>query len=102
MYRGFWPTLVGAGPRGAIGFGIFETLKPLTKQNELLRDRPGERPTTTRQENNERCRPEPCSCARQLLGRLQGAEGRGRGGRFLGWGRWHCLICAVRAHTRER
>ena len=47
LYRGFWPTLVGAGPRGAIGFGIFETLKPLTKQNELLRDRPGERPTTT-------------------------------------------------------
>lgn len=28
FYRGFGATLVGAGPRGALGFGVFETLKP--------------------------------------------------------------------------
>jgi hypothetical protein len=27
FYRGFSATLLGAGPRGALGFGIFETLK---------------------------------------------------------------------------
>mmetsp|Transcript_88283 Transcript_88283/g.252508 ORF Transcript_88283/g.252508 Transcript_88283/m.252508 type:complete len:361 (+) Transcript_88283:430-1512(+) len=39
-YRGFAATLVGAGPRGALGFGIFETLKPACKQIEVLRDNP--------------------------------------------------------------
>jgi len=29
FYRGLWPTLLGAGPRGGIGFGVFETLKKL-------------------------------------------------------------------------
>ena len=28
LYGGFGATLIGAGPRGAIGFGVFETLKP--------------------------------------------------------------------------
>mmetsp|Transcript_26964 Transcript_26964/g.80852 ORF Transcript_26964/g.80852 Transcript_26964/m.80852 type:complete len:325 (-) Transcript_26964:7-981(-) len=28
FYGGFGATLLGAGPRGAIGFGVFETLKP--------------------------------------------------------------------------
>ena len=27
LYQGFGATLVGAGPRGALGFGVFETLK---------------------------------------------------------------------------
>ena len=27
LYQGFGATLVGAGPRGAVGFGVFETLK---------------------------------------------------------------------------
>lgn len=30
FYRGFGATLIGAGPRGALGFGVFETLKPST------------------------------------------------------------------------
>ena len=40
FYYGFLPTLVGAGPRGAFGFGIFETLKPICRQNEYLQSRP--------------------------------------------------------------
>lgn len=28
LYRGVTATLVGAGPRGAVGFGIYETMKP--------------------------------------------------------------------------
>jgi hypothetical protein len=28
FYRGFVATLLVAGPRGALGFGVFETLKP--------------------------------------------------------------------------
>ena len=27
LYQGFGATLIGAGPRGALGFGVFETLK---------------------------------------------------------------------------
>ena len=30
LYQGFGATLVGAGPRGALGFGVFETLKDLS------------------------------------------------------------------------
>ena len=43
LYRGFGPTLVGAGPRGALGFGVFETLKPLAAGTAWggLRERPG-------------------------------------------------------------
>lgn len=29
FYRGLWPTILGAGPRGGIGFGVFETLKKI-------------------------------------------------------------------------
>eukprot|EP00308_Calcidiscus_leptoporus_P025550 CAMPEP_0119375800 /NCGR_PEP_ID=MMETSP1334-20130426/36621_1 /TAXON_ID=127549 /ORGANISM="Calcidiscus leptoporus, Strain RCC1130" /LENGTH=314 /DNA_ID=CAMNT_0007394191 /DNA_START=130 /DNA_END=1074 /DNA_ORIENTATION=+ len=37
LYHGFGATLVGAGPRGAIGFGIFETLKALNPPEPLQR-----------------------------------------------------------------
>ncbi|KAJ1445549.1 mitochondrial carrier domain-containing protein [Pelagophyceae sp. CCMP2097] len=40
FYSGFNATLIGAGPRGAIGFGIFETLKPMAKDNKHLQERP--------------------------------------------------------------
>ena len=39
-YRGFGATLIGAGPRGALGFGIFETLKPACKRIQVLKDNP--------------------------------------------------------------
>jgi hypothetical protein len=32
FYRGFGATLIGAGPRGALGFGVFETLKPILEE----------------------------------------------------------------------
>ena len=35
LYQGFGATLVGAGPRGAVGFGVFETLKD-GKSNRLF------------------------------------------------------------------
>ena len=35
LYRGFMPTLIGAGPRGAVGFGIFETLKANTQDYDV-------------------------------------------------------------------
>lgn len=38
FYSGFSATLIGAGPRGAIGFAIFETAKPAVE--EKLHDRP--------------------------------------------------------------
>ena len=31
LYGGFGATLIGAGPRGAIGFGVFETLAYLAR-----------------------------------------------------------------------
>ena len=34
LYQGFGATLVGAGPRGALGFGVFETLKDVTSKYE--------------------------------------------------------------------
>jgi len=40
FYRGFAATLVGAGPRGALGFGVFETLKPLLAKVPACRDNP--------------------------------------------------------------
>ena len=40
LYGGFGATLVGAGPRGAIGFGVFETLKQSGKDAELVRRHP--------------------------------------------------------------
>jgi len=36
LYHGFGATLIGAGPRGAVGFGIFETLKDLTRDATFL------------------------------------------------------------------
>ena len=36
LYRGFGATLVGAGPRGAVGFGVFETLKDLSDRHREL------------------------------------------------------------------
>ena len=39
LYQGFGATLVGAGPRGAVGFGVFETLK----DGERMRAREAER-----------------------------------------------------------
>ncbi|KAJ8598850.1 hypothetical protein CTAYLR_010445 [Chrysophaeum taylorii] len=38
FYSGFAATLIGAGPRGAIGFAIFETGKPIA--HDLLPDQP--------------------------------------------------------------
>lgn len=35
FYRGFGATLIGAGPRGAVGFGVFETLKREVKGAHL-------------------------------------------------------------------
>lgn len=40
FYSGFWATLIGAGPRGAIGFGIFETAKPAMQTVSGLQDKP--------------------------------------------------------------
>jgi len=37
FYRGLWPTILGAGPRGGIGFGIFETLKAVAASNSELK-----------------------------------------------------------------
>ena len=40
--RGFSATLLGAGPRGALGFGIFETLKPIVADaKRATADAPG-------------------------------------------------------------
>jgi solute carrier family 25 protein 42 len=36
LYQGFGATLVGAGPRGAVGFGVFETLKDLSSRHTEL------------------------------------------------------------------
>lgn len=36
LYQGFSATLVGAGPRGALGFGVFETLKDVSSQSAVL------------------------------------------------------------------
>jgi len=41
FYSGFSATIVGAGPRGAVGFAIFETAKPKTHLVPGLGDRPG-------------------------------------------------------------
>mmetsp|Transcript_20466 Transcript_20466/g.59779 ORF Transcript_20466/g.59779 Transcript_20466/m.59779 type:complete len:317 (+) Transcript_20466:30-980(+) len=38
FYRGFTATLLGAGPRGALGFGIFETMKPACRNMPFLKD----------------------------------------------------------------
>mmetsp|Transcript_17973 Transcript_17973/g.54973 ORF Transcript_17973/g.54973 Transcript_17973/m.54973 type:complete len:324 (-) Transcript_17973:399-1370(-) len=38
FYKGFIPTLIGAGPRGAIGFGIFESLKAHTQDWEVCKE----------------------------------------------------------------
>jgi len=35
FYRGLWPTILGAGPRGGIAFGVFETLKAVSLTPEL-------------------------------------------------------------------
>jgi len=40
FYGGFGATLLGAGPRGAIGFGVFETAKPRLEAMDGFRDRP--------------------------------------------------------------
>ena len=37
LYGGFGATLIGAGPRGAIGFGVFETLKPYLARYDYFR-----------------------------------------------------------------
>ena len=36
LYQGFGATLIGAGPRGALGFGVFETLKDLSERCESI------------------------------------------------------------------
>ena len=36
LYQGFGATLIGAGPRGALGFGVFETLKDVTERSTHL------------------------------------------------------------------
>lgn len=41
LYRGFSVTLIGAGPRGAIGFGIFETMKPWIAGVSFFQDNAG-------------------------------------------------------------
>ena len=33
-------TMIGAGPRGAMGFGVFETLKPAVGRFALFKDNP--------------------------------------------------------------
>ena len=40
LYQGFGATLIGAGPRGALGFGVFETLKDVSERWEVLRQSP--------------------------------------------------------------
>jgi solute carrier family 25 protein 42 len=40
LYQGFGATLIGAGPRGAVGFGVFETLKEVSEKRNLLADFP--------------------------------------------------------------
>jgi len=35
FYRGLWPTILGAAPRGGIAFGVFETLKAVSLTPEL-------------------------------------------------------------------
>lgn len=40
LYGGFGATLIGAGPRGAIGFGVFETLKPYLARYDYFRENP--------------------------------------------------------------
>ncbi len=40
FYQGFGATLLGAGPRGAVGFGVFETLKDVSQQHEVLPNHP--------------------------------------------------------------
>ena len=37
LYQGFGVTLIGAGPRGAVGFGVFETLKDVTSKYEATK-----------------------------------------------------------------
>lgn len=40
LYQGFGATLIGAGPRGAVGFGVFETLKEMSEKRSMLADFP--------------------------------------------------------------
>jgi len=40
LYQGFSATLVGAGPRGAVGFGVFETLKDVSERYGVLSNQP--------------------------------------------------------------
>ncbi len=40
LYQGFGATLIGAGPRGAVGFGVFETLKDVSEKHNLLANSP--------------------------------------------------------------
>ena len=44
LYQGFGATLVGAGPRGALGFGVFETLKDGAHTDTPTPQRPGPSP----------------------------------------------------------
>ena len=37
LYQGFGATLIGAGPRGALGFGVFETLKDFAERSATNR-----------------------------------------------------------------
>ena len=62
LYQGFGATLVGAGPRGALGFGVFETLKdgnahlqrpPATPTALAHRKSPPHAPTTNAQVQEE-------------------------------------------------
>jgi len=40
LYHGFGATLLGAGPRGALGFGVFETLKDAGRTSETVLSHP--------------------------------------------------------------
>lgn len=40
LYQGFGATLIGAGPRGALGFGVFETLKDVSERSGFLAHSP--------------------------------------------------------------
>jgi len=40
LYHGFGATLLGAGPRGAVGFGVFETLKDKGRRSEAVQRHP--------------------------------------------------------------
>jgi len=40
LYHGFGATLLGAGPRGAVGFGVFETLKDSGRHSETVQRHP--------------------------------------------------------------